>query len=106
VHFLEQKCTIDDPGLVNDVVITELVWVLESVYRYTRQQVSILLGALFRTDQLALENSDDARAALREYQDSGDFADALIATVNRRLGCEHTATFDRKAARRPGFLAL
>jgi predicted nucleic-acid-binding protein len=35
-----------------------------------------------------------------------DFADALIATINRRLGCEHTATLDRKDVRRPGFVSL
>jgi predicted nucleic-acid-binding protein len=53
-----------------------------------------------------IENSEDVRAALSEYDDGADFADALITTINRRLGCEHTATFDRKAARRPGFCAL
>jgi len=106
VRFLEHECTIDDPGLVNDVVLTELVWVLESVYRYSRQQVAILLGSLLCTDQLTIENSEDARTALREYEDGADFTDALIVAINQRLGCEHTVTFDRKAARRPGFLAL
>jgi predicted nucleic-acid-binding protein len=106
VRFLEHQCTIDDLGLINHVVLTELVWVLESVYRYSRQQVSILLAGLLRTDQLTIENSDDAQLALSEYTDGADFTDALIAANNRRLGCEHTATFDRKAARRPGFLAL
>ncbi len=33
-------------------------------------------------------------------------ADCLIAAVNRRLGCETTATFDRKAARLAGFEIL
>lgn len=106
VHFLEHECTIDDPGLVNDVVLTEFVWVLESVYRYSRQQVSLVIGGLLRASQLQVENSEDARTALREYEAAADFTDALIASINRRLGCERTVTFDRKAARRPGFLVL
>ena len=106
VRFLEHECTIDDPGLVNDVVLTELVWVLESVYGYSREQVSTVIGGLLRASQLTVENSEDARTAIREYQEGADFPDALIAAINHRLGCENTVTFDRKAARRPGFLAL
>ncbi len=33
-------------------------------------------------------------------------ADCLIGAVNRRLGCETTATFDRKAAGIAGFELL
>ena len=106
VRFLERECTLEDPGLVNDVVLTELVWVLESVYRYSRQQVSVLIGGLLRASQLTVENSEDARTTLREYEEGADFTDALIGAINRRLGCEYTVTFDRRAARRPGFLAL
>jgi predicted nucleic-acid-binding protein len=39
---------------------------------------------------------------LREYQAGADFADALIVAVNRRLGCDGTGTFDRRAGRRAG----
>jgi hypothetical protein len=42
--------------------------------------------------------------SFREYQAGGDFADSFIAAVNRREGCAHTVTFDRKAGRRPGFV--
>jgi len=61
------------------------------------------LAALLSASQLSIEHPDDARAALREYQDGADFADSLIAAANSRAGCEYTATFDRRAARRSGF---
>jgi len=105
VQFLERECTIDSPGLVNDVVLGEMVWVLESVYRYSRQQLSVAIGALLHASQLKVEDPQDIRAALHEYANGADFAAAFIVTVNRRLGCEHTVTFDRKAARRAGFRA-
>jgi predicted nucleic-acid-binding protein len=106
VRFLEHECTNEDRGILNAVVLTELVWVLESVYRYQRPQIAIVIDGLLHTTQLKIEDSEDVSAALREYARGADFTDALIAAINRRLGCVHTVTFDRKAARRPGFLAL
>ncbi len=35
-----------------------------------------------------------------------DFADALIAELNRRAGCSATATFDRRAAKQDGFVLV
>jgi predicted nucleic-acid-binding protein len=105
-RFIARECTADDPGLINRIVLCELVWVLETAYEYPRARVSQALDAIMRSAQLKIEDPQDAWTALREYRAGADFADALIATVNRRLGCEHTATFDRKAARRPGFQAL
>lgn len=37
---------------------------------------------------------------------SADFSDALITTLCRNTGCKHTLTFDRTAARHPGFALL
>lgn len=42
--------------------------------------------------------------ALKEGR--GSFADALIAAVGGRAGCDRTLTFDRKALRVPGFELL
>ncbi len=97
----------DDPGFVDHIVLCELVWVLEYSYRLPREKIFDTLELILRSDQLKVaEPQLDVWAALHEYQAGADFADALIATTNLRLGCEHTVTFDRKAARRPGFRAL
>jgi len=104
--FLTEECSAEDPGLINRVVLCELVWVLESAYGYPRDNVSLVLERILRTAQLKVEDHEDAWSALREYRAGGDFADALIAAVNKRLGCQYTVTFDRKAGHRPGFLAL
>ena len=34
----------------------------------------------------------------------GAFADALIGALGAKAGCSRTVTFDRKAARLPGFV--
>ena len=105
-RFLFEECTVEDPGLVNRVVLCELVWVLQSGYGYSRVEVVHALDAIMSAVQLNVEDRHEATAAVEAYRDGADFADALIATINRRLGCEHTATLDRKAARRPGFVSL
>ena len=105
-RFLFEECTVDEPGLVNRVVMCELVWVLQSGYGYSRDAVLQVLDRIMGTAQLTIEDRQVTADAVNEYRNGADFADALISKVNLRLGCEHTATFDRKAARRPGFLAL
>jgi predicted nucleic-acid-binding protein len=105
-RFIATACSADDPGFINRIVLCELVWVLESAYGYARDRMAQLIENLLRTAQLKVEDHDVAWAALREYQTGADFADALIAALNQRVGCEDTVTFDRKAGRRPGFFAL
>jgi len=42
--------------------------------------------------------------ALREYDsNNADFCDTLIDQINKKNGCEHCVTFDKKAAKLPGF---
>ncbi len=104
--FIAKECSADAPGLINRIVLCEVVWVLERAYQYPRIQVARALDRILRTSQFKIEDHQEAWSALREYQIGGDFADALIAAVNRRLGCECTVTFDRRAGRRSGFSLL
>ena len=71
-----------------------------------REKVILALEKILRTKQFIIEDHQEAWMSFREYQAGGDFADSFIAAINRREGCAHTATFDRKAGRRPGFVLL
>jgi predicted nucleic-acid-binding protein len=102
-RLIENDCSVQEPGFVNQVVLVELVWVLESAYKLARPEIVRALGGLLLTSQLSIEHPDDARAALDEYENGADFADSLIAAANVRVGCEYTATLDRRASRRKGF---
>ena len=97
--FIENTLDAGQPGYVNRVVLCELVWVLESAYGYTRTQIAEALQRLFEIDRFRIEDVALAWRALDAYLDGIDFSDALIALVNEQAGCEHTASFDRKAAR-------
>ncbi|MGH7812833.1 MAG: PIN domain-containing protein [Candidatus Binataceae bacterium] len=105
-RFITDECSAESPGFINRIVLCETVWVLESAYGYPRPKVALALEKILRTAQFRIEDHQEAWLSLRDYEAGGDFADALIAAVNLRAGCERTATFDRKAARRAGFAAL
>lgn len=84
---------------VNRVVLCEVVWVLESAYRYSREQIGDAVQALLLSDDLALEQRDVVRSALYAFRTSrADFSDCLIGMSNGLQGCERTLTFDRRAA--------
>jgi predicted nucleic-acid-binding protein len=63
-------------------------------------------GLLAGNDRI-VEHHDAVRASLEDYKQGRlDFTDALIGQVNRARGCEATATFDRKASKLDGFIAV
>lgn len=97
--FIERRCSPGNPAFVNRIVVIETVWVLESVYAYTRKEISAAIDALLRTVDIAIEGAEFVRAALAMYRRGADFADAMIAATNIARGCTQTATFDRKAAK-------
>ena len=103
-RFIEKSLTTDVPGYINHITLCEIVWVLQRCYDVTKQQLRDIIEGLLTTKQLIVENVEVAWKALRAYDaNSADFCDALIGQANIHSGCEHTVTFDKKAACLPGF---
>jgi predicted nucleic-acid-binding protein len=101
--FLRQRCTRESPCLVNRIVLVEMVWVLETA-GYGRAVIADVLERLCRAAELRIEDGDAALLAVRRYREGeADFSDYYLGQVNRRLGCESTATFDKRAAGVPQF---
>ncbi|MFA5538708.1 MAG: type II toxin-antitoxin system VapC family toxin [Gemmobacter sp.] len=91
------------PGFISREVMVELVWVLESAYRFTRAEISTALEGLLAASEIEVEAADDVGTAVFLYRDDGfGFADLMIAAAARRAGATTLVTFDRKAARLPG----
>lgn len=106
-RLVAAKCSPENPGFIDRVVLAETIWVLTSVHRYRRSAIADVIELLLENRDMRLEDHDLIRPALREFRDSNvDFADILISHVNRARGCEATATFDRKAARLKGFIRV
>jgi predicted nucleic-acid-binding protein len=82
---------------VGAVVLCELVWVLRAAYALDRSTIAMALDRILATAQLEIDQKDVVRAALEDYRaGGGDFADYVIGRRSRELGCDKTATFDRR----------
>ena len=106
-EFLRGRCSADEPGYVCHIVLVELVWTLARAYGYPREKIAAAIEQILETAQLDVESSGDVAAAVKDYRrGAADFADCLLVRVNAATGCTHTVTFDRRAAKLPGFKLL
>src|SRR5713226_4512962 len=82
-------------GFLSLVVLVESVWVLESFYRFSKDETIATLDWLLRSKELLVERADTVWQALREFKTGrAGFADCLIARCATEAGCRHTMTFD------------
>ncbi|MEA2080574.1 MAG: type II toxin-antitoxin system VapC family toxin [Pseudomonadota bacterium] len=103
-RFIEKSLSTDAPGYINHVTLCEIIWVLQRCYGVKKPQVREIIEALLGTKQLIVENVEVTWKALRAFAANNvDFCDALIGQANIHSGCEHTVTFDKRAASLPGF---
>lgn len=82
------------------LVVLEIIWVLESVYEATRDEILDALDAFLSMPILAFEAQPVVRyliAAARESRT--ELSDLLLASSARMSGCDHVLTFDKAAAR-------
>lgn len=92
---------------VDDIVLCEALWVLQSRYRWGRAAVVALVGDLLEADGFAFDDDTVVRRALEAYRGGrGDYSDYLIGERARRAGAEPVATFDRALSREAGFQLL
>jgi predicted nucleic-acid-binding protein len=97
----------DAPGFISLVVIVELVWVLESSYRFKKNEVERVLDGLLKSKELVIERAEIIWQALRKFSASrADFSDCLIERCGQAAGCQHTVTFDQNAAATAGMRLL
>jgi predicted nucleic-acid-binding protein len=91
---------------VNQLVLMETEWVLRSRYAVPKNQIIEAISGLLDATDVQFEDEPAIEEALFMWKDaSADFADCLIGTKNRRLGCRATVSFDVKASKLSGFMA-
>jgi predicted nucleic-acid-binding protein len=80
------------------IVLVEINWVLQRVYKRPRAEVLQTLDDLMDARQFAIEERTRAiRAIALARTTRADFSDALIALGNEAEGCHRTTTFDNDA---------
>ena len=99
-HWIENRCSREQPGYVSHLVLAELYWVLGRGYGYPRQTLGEVLTTLLSSEEIKIQDAPLVRAALGDFSaGAADFADCLIGALYQQAGCETTVTFDKKAAR-------
>lgn len=95
-------------GWVSHLVLAESVWVLESVYALSKQQITTTITMLLEHRQLSLEAPDVVRTALSLYQahNGVGFTDCLILAVAQVAGHTPIGSFDKKMSRMNDVLCL
>ncbi|SDU72508.1 PIN domain-containing protein [Jiangella alkaliphila] len=94
-----ESLTVRRPGYLGVVTLVETSWVLRHTYGFDAQDVTSALSDLVNADEFVVENPAVVDRALKAASGGADFADAVIAETARQAGCEHTVTFDRRAAK-------
>jgi predicted nucleic-acid-binding protein len=81
-------------------VTLEMVWVLSSVYEYSREEIIRALENFLVLPVFHIEEHERVATLCRiAGKQESDPADLLIGLTSHDKGCETTLTFDKKAAR-------
>ena len=81
-------------------VVLELIWVLESAYEISREEIVDSISDMLLMPILKFEH----QSALQQFtyfarKNGDDLSDLLIAFSAKEQGCENVLTFDQKAAK-------
>ena len=55
--FIEKTCSASDPAIITQIVLAELVWTLDTRYRFGKADILAALDALFATNQVVRDNA-------------------------------------------------
>ncbi len=106
-RFIEGSLSAENPGFVSTVTLCEIAWVLAESYGADRRRIRDTVEGLLATKQIVVEQAELVWKALRAWEGvAADFSDALIGQLAIAQGAGKTVTFDRTAARLPGFELL
>jgi predicted nucleic-acid-binding protein len=86
---------------VSHLVLAETLWVLDSVYNLSREQISTAVEMLLNHQVLTLQDADVVSAALTHFRGYSrvDFSDCLALEIARKAGYVPLVTFDRDFAK-------
>jgi predicted nucleic-acid-binding protein len=105
--FIERKLSKDNYGVINYLVLCELVWVLAKCYKAQKENITKVIEQILRTEQFKVQDSQLVWLTLDDFKKgAADFSDYLVARLNQWHECETTITFDQRAGKSRQFQLL
>lgn len=84
---------------VSALVLCELVWVLQGLYKYDKKQIIIALDALLTFSGIEVQSPHLVKKSLDVLTgNAADFADILLGLLSADAGADYVLTFDKKAS--------
>lgn len=77
-------------------VLMETIWVLESIYQCTREDIYDFLERLTITPTFIFADPEVIRRAVHQYKQGGDFADLIIVGKAKENRAKKFFSFDKK----------
>lgn len=106
-HLIQSQLDTGDAIFISLLVMMETEWVLRSRYGLVKPRIIEVLTGLLESREIIFEDEPSLEEALFTWRESSaDFADSLIFSHGRRLGCHKIYSFDVKAAKLPGGVQL
>lgn len=82
------------------LVVLELIWVLESIYEISNEDILDSLSDLLLMPILQFESETVMQSFINSARNTKfDLSDILIAHTGHSFDCESTLTFDKKASK-------
>lgn len=82
---------------INPLTIAEVVWTLESFYRYPKKEISSVLSSLIESEGLCIPEKEVVKKALNDYtKNNVDYVDAYLAAYAALKGPSAIYTLDKK----------
>jgi predicted nucleic-acid-binding protein len=89
---------------VSHLVMAEMLWVLDSVYERTREQIAKMIEMLLDHETFTVQDPDIVEAALGRFRQNNriSFSDLLILEIARKNGHVPLGSFDQELAKLEG----
>src|SRR5262245_44931433 len=85
---------------ISQIVLCEAIWVFDSVYDFTKDELIMTIENILKTEQFEIENANLFWLTLTEFKHKNiDFTDCLIGITANYFYNAKVATFDKKAAK-------
>jgi len=89
----------NEPFFIPLLVVLEVIWVLQSAYNVSRQDIVLAISDLLQMQVFEFENQKTLRDfVISANKYSYDLSDILISQSALSATCETTLTFDKKAS--------
>ena len=106
-EYIKEVKANNDTCFINNIVLCELVWVLKTSYKLSRDEIIDVIEKILRADAFDFENREAAWWSVQQMKEhKADFSDFLIKKINQQAGCAETVTFDAKLQKVEGIRLL